>query len=64
MARLVRESGKVAELSQMVHAYPTFTEAPARAADDWWRHKYLNPRGRRRLRPLLALLRALDRPRG
>ena len=64
VARLVRDGGKVAELSQTVHAYPTFTEAPARAADDWWRHKYLNPRGRRRLRPLLALLRALDRPRG
>jgi pyruvate/2-oxoglutarate dehydrogenase complex dihydrolipoamide dehydrogenase (E3) component len=61
VARLVRERKKVASLSQQVHAYPTFTEAPARAADEWWRHKYLNPRGRRLLKPLLALMRALDR---
>lgn len=61
VARLVRQREKVASLSQQVHAYPTFTEGPARAADDWWRHKYLNPRGRRRLKPLLALMRALDR---
>lgn len=64
VARLVRERRKVADLSQQVHAYPTFTEGPARAADGWWRHKYLNARGRRRLAPLLALLRAIDRPRG
>jgi pyruvate/2-oxoglutarate dehydrogenase complex dihydrolipoamide dehydrogenase (E3) component len=64
VARLVRERRKVAALSQQVHAYPTFSEGPARAADEWWRHKYLNPRGRRRVKPLLALLRALDHPRG
>jgi pyruvate/2-oxoglutarate dehydrogenase complex dihydrolipoamide dehydrogenase (E3) component len=64
VARLVREHEKVAALSQQVHAYPTFSEGPARAADEWWRHKYLNPRGRRRLAPLLALLRATDRVRG
>jgi pyruvate/2-oxoglutarate dehydrogenase complex dihydrolipoamide dehydrogenase (E3) component len=61
VARLVRERKKAASLSQQVHAYPTFTEAPARAADEWWQYKYLNPRGRRRLKPLLALMRALDR---
>ena len=62
-ARLVRDGGKVAELSQMVHAYPTFTEAPARAADDWWRRKYFTTGARRFYRPLFALMRVLDRPR-
>lgn len=60
---LVAGRGKVGSLSQTVHAYPTFSESPARAADGWWYRRYLNPRGRRLLRPLLALLRAIDRPR-
>ena len=63
VARLIREGSKLASLSQQVHAYPTFAEGPARAADEWWTHKYLNPRGRRLLKPLLALLRVVDRPR-
>lgn len=64
VARLVRTNSRLASLSQQVHAYPTFAEGPARAADEWWTYKYLNPRGRRRLRPLLALLRMIDRPLG
>ncbi|MDQ3676052.1 MAG: FAD-dependent oxidoreductase [Actinomycetota bacterium] len=63
VARLTRECKKLASLSQQVHAYPTFAEGPARAADEWWMHKYLNPRGRRWFKPLLALLRTIDRPR-
>jgi pyruvate/2-oxoglutarate dehydrogenase complex dihydrolipoamide dehydrogenase (E3) component len=63
VARLVRERRRVADLSQMVHAYPTFTESPARAADEWWRRRYFTPSARRLLRPLLAVLRAVDRPR-
>ncbi|MQA73572.1 MAG: FAD-binding protein, partial [Solirubrobacterales bacterium] len=57
VARLVREGRRVADLSQMVHAYPTFTESPARAADEWWRRRYFTPRARRLLRPLLCLSR-------
>jgi len=63
LTRLVREGATVADLSQTVHAYPTFSEGPARAADGWWYRRYLNPRGRRLLRPLLAVLRAVDSPR-
>lgn len=63
VARLVRDGAKVADLSQMVHAYPTFAEGPARAADGWWR-RYLTPGARRLLKPALAALRLLDRPRG
>ncbi len=62
-ARLIREKGKVADLSQMIHVYPTYTEGPARAADDYWRRRYFTPRARRWFRPLLAGLRFLDRPR-
>ena len=62
-ARLIREHKKVSHLSQMVHVYPTFTEGPARAADEIWERRYLTPSTRRLTRPLLGLLRALDRPR-
>jgi pyruvate/2-oxoglutarate dehydrogenase complex dihydrolipoamide dehydrogenase (E3) component len=64
LAALVRRGGTAADLSQAIHAYPTYSEGPARAAEQWWSHRYLNPRGRRLLRPLLAALRALDSPRG
>lgn len=63
LTRVVAGKGSVGSVSQTVHAYPTFSEGPARAADGWWAHRYLNPRGRLLLRPLLALLRAVDRPR-
>jgi pyruvate/2-oxoglutarate dehydrogenase complex dihydrolipoamide dehydrogenase (E3) component len=64
LAALIRRRGTVAELSQAIHAYPTYSEGTARAAEQWWSQRYLNPRGRRLLRPLLTTLRALDRPRG
>jgi pyruvate/2-oxoglutarate dehydrogenase complex dihydrolipoamide dehydrogenase (E3) component len=64
LAALLRRHGTVTELSQTIHAYPTYGEGPARAAEEWWSHRVLTPRGRRVLRPLLATLRALDRPRG
>jgi pyruvate/2-oxoglutarate dehydrogenase complex dihydrolipoamide dehydrogenase (E3) component len=63
LAMLLRRRGAVTELSQTIHAYPTFSEGPARAAEDWWNHRVLTPRARRVFRPLLALLRLLDRPR-
>jgi len=63
VARLVRDGGRVRELSQTINAYPTFTEVPARAADDWWRRRYLTPTTRRLMRPLLAILRQVDHPR-
>jgi hypothetical protein len=48
----------------MIHVYPTFTEGPARAADDYWRRRLMTPAVRLGLRPLLTLLRAIDSPRG
>ena len=64
LAALMRRRGAVTELSQTIHAYPTFSEGPARAAEEWWSQRVLTPGGRRVLRPLLAMLRSLDRPRG
>lgn len=63
VARLVRERAKVRSLSEMIHVYPTLTEGPARAADEYWERHVLTGRARRFLRPSLAILRLLDRPR-
>lgn len=64
IAVLMARGGTAADLSQVMLPYPTYAEGPARAAEQWWTERYLTPRGRRVLRPLHALLRALDRPRG
>jgi pyruvate/2-oxoglutarate dehydrogenase complex dihydrolipoamide dehydrogenase (E3) component len=63
LAAWIRAGRKIDDVSQTVHAYPTFTESQARAADDYLRQKYLTPRVRRFTRPALALLRRVDRPR-
>ena len=63
LAAWVRAERKIDDVSQTVHAYPTFSEGQARAADDFLRDKYFTPRVRRFTRPALALLRRIDRPR-
>jgi pyruvate/2-oxoglutarate dehydrogenase complex dihydrolipoamide dehydrogenase (E3) component len=63
LAAWVRAERKIDDVSQTVHAYPTFSEGQARAADDYLREKFLNPRVRRFTKPALAALRRLDRPR-
>lgn len=60
LAAWVAEGGKIADVSQTVHAYPTFAEGPARAADDYLRARYFNNRVRAITRPVLALLRVLQ----
>ncbi|HWC26700.1 MAG TPA: FAD-dependent oxidoreductase, partial [Solirubrobacteraceae bacterium] len=59
----LRREARIDEISQTIHAYPTLAEGPARAADDHLRAKYLNDRVRRVARPVLTILRALERPR-
>lgn len=59
LAAWIRTGAKIDAVSQSVHAYPTFSEGPARAADDYLRGKYLTPRVRRFTRPALALLRRI-----
>ncbi len=63
LAACVRAGGKIDDVSQTVHVYPTFSESQARAADDYLRAKYLKPSVLRLARPALAALRRVDRPR-
>ncbi|MEO8696780.1 MAG: FAD-dependent oxidoreductase [Acidimicrobiales bacterium] len=58
----IATDAKIAAISQTVHAYPTFSEGPSRAADDLLRAKYFSPRMRRLTSPVLRILRRLDRP--
>ncbi|MBA3262397.1 MAG: FAD-dependent oxidoreductase [Thermoleophilaceae bacterium] len=55
--------GKIADVSRAVHAYPTLSEGPARAADHYLAARYSSPRVRAIARPVLAALRLLERPR-
>lgn len=59
----LRREARIDEISQTIHAYPTLGEGPSRAADEHLRAKYLNDRVRRAARPVLTVLRALERPR-
>lgn len=59
----VSRRAKLADVSRTVHAYPTFAEGPARAADAHLVARYTSPRLRSVTRPVLAALRALERPR-
>jgi len=63
LAAWIRSEGKIADVSQTVHAYPTFSEGQARAADEHLKARYFNPRVRRVTKPALALMRRLDRAR-
>jgi pyruvate/2-oxoglutarate dehydrogenase complex dihydrolipoamide dehydrogenase (E3) component len=63
LAAWVRAGRKIDDVSQTVHAYPTFSEGQARAADDYLREKFLSPRVRKFTRPALALLRRVEGPR-
>jgi pyruvate/2-oxoglutarate dehydrogenase complex dihydrolipoamide dehydrogenase (E3) component len=59
LAAWIRAGRKIDDVSQTVHANPTFSEGQARAADDYLRDKFLSPRVRRFTRPALALLRRM-----
>jgi pyruvate/2-oxoglutarate dehydrogenase complex dihydrolipoamide dehydrogenase (E3) component len=54
---------KIERISQTVHAYPTFSEGPSRAADAHLRARYARPGTRRLTLAALAVLRRLDHPR-
>jgi len=63
LAAWIHAGRKIDDVSQTVHAYPTFTEGQARAADDYLRAKYVKPSVLRLTRPALAILRRIDRAR-
>ena len=56
--------GRIDDVSTTVHAYPTFSEGPSRAADDVIRARYFDPRLTRVTSRVLGALRRLDAPRG
>ncbi len=57
----VKAGDRIDTLSTTVHAYPTFAEGPARAADEHLRRRYAKPGYRTAVRPVLTLRRALAR---
>ncbi|MBW3619508.1 MAG: FAD-dependent oxidoreductase [Actinobacteria bacterium] len=59
----IRTGASLRDVGAAVHAYPTLTEGPWRAALEHLRGRYLSPEVRRWTRPLLWLLRHLDVPR-
>ena len=59
----VARGEKIDAVSRTVHAYPTFAEGPARAADQHLTARYTTPRLRALIRPVLATLRVLERAR-
>jgi len=61
LALRVARGDTISDISRQVHAYPTFAEGPARAADALLVQRWLGPRVRRFTRPALAVMRALDR---
>jgi len=54
---------KIDRVSQTVHAYPTFSEGPARAADEHLRARLARPGIQRLTRAALQVLGRLDHPR-
>ncbi len=61
MAVRVSNRQKIDSISSDVHAYPTFTEGAARAADAYRRERFQGPAVTSLTRPLLKVLRAVDR---
>lgn len=59
----MRTGARLGDIGAAIHAYPTLTEGPWRAALEHLRGRYLSPRVRRWTRPLLGVLRQLDVPR-
>ncbi|MGD9735981.1 MAG: NAD(P)/FAD-dependent oxidoreductase [Solirubrobacterales bacterium] len=55
------QGAKIDAVSQAVHAYPTFAEGAARAADQHIAARYATPRVRRITRGILRALRAIER---
>ena len=59
----IRQRARVDDVSSAVHAYPTFSEGPSRAADEVLRARYFDPKVTRLSSRLLTVLRSIDKPR-
>ena len=60
LAAWISQGRRIDDVSRTVHAYPTFAEGPARAADAHLRARLLGGRTRALARPALAALRSID----
>ncbi len=63
LAAWIATGSPLDRVSQTVHAYPTLSEGPSRAADIHLRARYARPRNRRLAQGALRVLAAVDRPR-
>lgn len=61
VAAFISLGGGIDDLSQTVHAYPTFSLGAKQAADGHLREKWFSPRIRALAKPVLALLRLVER---
>ncbi|MBW3578557.1 MAG: FAD-dependent oxidoreductase [Actinobacteria bacterium] len=62
IASFMRHGATISDVSQTVLPYPTFSEGARRAAIEHLRDKWLSERVRRVTRPVLHVLRAIERP--
>ncbi|MDP9023736.1 MAG: FAD-dependent oxidoreductase [Actinomycetota bacterium] len=62
IATFMRQGATIQDISQTVHPYPTFSEGARWAAIEHVRDEWLSERVRRVTRPVLRLLRAVERP--
>ncbi|MDX1658002.1 MAG: FAD-dependent oxidoreductase [Nitriliruptorales bacterium] len=61
VAAWMHNGGQLDDLSQAVHAYPTYTLGLQHAANEYMREKWFSPRVRAIAKPLLTVLRWLQR---
>lgn len=62
MTARILAGDKLRAIGQMVRPYPTFAEGPAKAANEVLREQFFTERTRKFTRPVLSLLRKLDKP--
>jgi len=62
MTARVLAGDKLRDIGQMVRPYPTFAEGPAKAANEVLRDQFFSDRVRKFTRPVLSLLRKIDKP--
>ncbi len=62
MTTRILAGDKLRAIAQMVRPYPTFAEGPAKAAMEVLREQFFTERTRKFTRPVLGLLRKIDKP--
>ena len=62
MTARILAGDKLRAIAQMVRPYPTFAEGPAKAAMEVLREQFFTERTRKFTRPVLSLLRKIDKP--